>query len=109
MPKQILLADDSATIGRMVEITFAREDYVVTTVRSGEEALGRARASRPDLVLLDAVMPGKSGYDVCAELRAAGLTDVPVLILHGNFTPYDEARGKAVGADGDVVKPWETQ
>jgi CheY-like chemotaxis protein len=109
MPKQILLADDSATIARIVQITFANEDAVVTAVKSGDEALARARAARPDIVLLDAQMPGKSGYDTCAELRAAGLSDVPVLILTGNFGPYDEARGRSAGADGNVVKPFETQ
>src|SRR5260370_41447702 len=109
MPKQILLADDSSTIGKIVQITFANEDAVVTAVKSGDDALSRARAARPDIVLLAAAMPGKSGYGVCAELRASGLTDVPVLILTGNFGPYDEARGKSAGADGNLVKPFETQ
>ncbi|MSP62409.1 MAG: response regulator [Myxococcales bacterium] len=108
MPKQILLADDSATIAKIVEITFAHEDFVVTAVRSGDEAIAHARAHPPDLVLLDAQMPGKSGYEACTEIRASGLT-APVLILTGNFSPYDEARGKIAGADGNVVKPFETQ
>ena len=108
MPKQILLADDSVTIGKMVEITFANEDFIVTVVRSGDEALARARANPPDVVLADAGMPGKSGYDLCAELRASGI-QAPVLILTGNFSPYDEGRGRAAGADGNVVKPFETQ
>jgi CheY-like chemotaxis protein len=108
MPKQILLADDSVTIGKIVQLTFAHEDAVVTAVKSGDEALANARASRPDIVLVDAAMPGKTGYEVCAELRSAGI-DVPVLILTGNFSPYDEAKGKGAGADGNVVKPFETQ
>lgn len=108
MAKQILLADDSATIGKIVQITFAHEDAVVTAVRSGDEALARARSARPDIVLLDATMPGKSGYEVCAELRSSGV-DVPVLILTGNFSPYDEGKGKSAGADGNVVKPFESQ
>ena len=109
MPKQILLADDSTTIAKMVQITFAHEDYVVTAVTSGDEALARARQERPDVVLLDAGLPGKNGYEVCAALREAGLKDVPVLLLTNNFTPYDEAKGQSAGADGGVPKPFDTQ
>src|SRR4051812_8293821 len=102
MPRQLLLADDSATIARMVQITFAHEDYAITAVRSGDEAMARARAAKPDVVLLDAGLPGKTGYDVAAELRAAGLRDVPILLLTNNFTPYDEARGQRGGVDGHM-------
>src|SRR4051812_952841 len=109
MPKQILLVDDSVTIHRVVEITFAREDYQITAVKSGDEAIARAKDLRPDVVLADAGMPGKTGYDVCAALRAdAALAGVPCLILTGNFSPYDEVKGNKAGADGFVVKPFET-
>ena len=109
MSRQILLADDSNTIAKMVQITFAHEDYTVTAVKSGDDAIQRARGARPDIILVDAGLNGKSGYDVCGDLRAAGLKDVPVLILTNNFVPYDEARGQRAGADGFVVKPFETQ
>jgi CheY-like chemotaxis protein len=110
MPKQILLVDDSVTIHRIVEITFAHEDFAVTAVKSVDEGLARARALRPDAVLADAGMPGKTGYDLCSALRSDGaLGKTPCLILTGNFTPYDEAKGTAGGADGFVVKPFETQ
>ena len=72
MPRQILLVDDSATIARMVQHTFAHEDYAVTVAKSGDEAIARARSAKPDVVLVDAGLAGKSGYDVCADLRAAG-------------------------------------
>jgi CheY-like chemotaxis protein len=111
MPKQILLVDDSVTIQRVVELTFAHEaDYKVTAAKSADDGLQKARELKPDIVLADAGMSGKSGYDLCASLRSEGaLASVPVLILTGNFAPYDEARGTKAGADGYVVKPFETQ
>src|SRR5437660_1115125 len=111
MPKQILLVDDSVTIQRVVELTFAHEaDYKVTAAKSADEGLQKARDLKPDIVLADAGMAGKSGYDLCASSRSDGaLASVPVLILTGNFAPYDEARGTKAGADGYVVKPFETQ
>src|ERR1700744_2432890 len=110
MPKQILLVDDSATIQRVVELTFAHEDYKVVAAKSADEGLAKARELKPDIVLADAGMPMKTGYDLCSALRADGaLAAVPCLILAGNFAPYDETRGQKAGADGFVVKPFETQ
>src|SRR5678815_6062233 len=110
MPKQILLVDDSVTIHKVVAITFAREDAVVTAVKTADEGIAKARDLKPDVVLADAGLAGKSGYDVCAALRADPATaGVACLILTGNFSPYDEARGQKAGADGFVVKPFETQ
>jgi CheY-like chemotaxis protein len=110
MPKQILLVDDSLTIHKVVEITFAREDVTLTAVRTADEAVAKAKEIKPDLVLADAGMQGKTGYDVCAALRAEPTTaNVACLILTGNFAPYDEAKGGKAGVDGFVVKPFETQ
>ncbi|HEY2748420.1 MAG TPA: response regulator, partial [Polyangia bacterium] len=111
MPKQILLVDDSVTIQRVVELTFAHEsDYKVIAAKSADEGLQKARELKPDIVLADAGMMGKTGYDLCSSLRSDGaLASVPCLILTGNFAPYDEARGTKAGADGYVVKPFETQ
>lgn len=110
MPKQILLVDDSVTIHRVVQITFAHEDFAITAVKTGDEGIARARDLKPDLVLADAGMSGKSGYDVVAAVKGDPATAaVPCLILTGNFSPYDEAKGQKAGADGFVVKPFETQ
>jgi CheY-like chemotaxis protein len=110
MPKQILLVDDSLTIHKVVEITFSREDVTLTAVRTADDALAKAKEIKPDLVLADAGMPGKTGYDVCAALRSEPATaNVACLILTGNFAPYDEAKGGKAGVDGFVVKPFETQ
>lgn len=110
MPKQILLVEDSTTMQKVIEITFAHEDYRITSARDADEAMGRLREGRPDVVIADAGLGGKSGYDLCASLKAdPGLRDVPVLLLTGNFSPYDEGRGEKAGVDAYVIKPFETQ
>src|SRR5688572_25168749 len=110
MPKHLLCADDSQTMLKVVAITFAQTEYTVHAARSADEALTIAKQTKPDLVLADAVMPGKTGYDLCLALKSdADLKSVPVVILCGNSQAYDEARGKAVGADGHLPKPWDTQ
>jgi CheY-like chemotaxis protein len=94
MPKTLLLADDSVTIQKVVGIVFATEDYRITAVDNGEDALRKAREMRPDIVLADAVMPRMNGYELCQAIKAdPQLADVPVLLLAGTFEPFDEARG----------------
>lgn len=110
MPKTILLADDSVTIQKVVGISFANEDVVLLTVDNGDDAVARARETRPDLVLADVMMPGRDGYDVCETLKAdPELRHVPVLLLSGTFEPYDEERAERVGANGHITKPFEAQ
>src|SRR5678815_4200378 len=110
MSKVILCADDSATMQTVGDITFRATDYTYVGARSADEALDKARSQRPTLVLADSVMPGKTGYDLCQALKSDPATaDVPVVILCGNSAPYDAARGAAVGADGSLTKPWDTQ
>ena len=110
MPKNLLLADDSVTIQKAVAITFAVEDYAVSVVGNGEDAVAKARAAKPDVILLDALMPKKSGYDACEALKAdPALAGVPIILLAGTFEPFDEARARAVGADAFLQKPFESQ
>ena len=110
MPKTLLLADDSVTIQKVVGISFANEDVRIVTVDNGDDAVTRAREIRPDIVLADVVMPGKSGYDVCAALKAdPALAHIPVLLLTGTFETFDEDRAARVGADGHITKPFEAQ
>jgi CheY-like chemotaxis protein len=109
MGKRILIADDSVTIQKAFAMTLTGEDFAVTVARSADEGLTLARQTRPDLVVADASMPGRSGYELCAALKAdAALRGIPVLILSSLQQPYDEARGRQVGADGSLVKPWES-
>ena len=82
MGARILVADDSVTIQKVVELTFSKEDFVLTQARNGEEAIRKAKEMRPDLVLLDLVMPDMNGYDVCAALRTEpALRSVPIILL----------------------------
>jgi CheY-like chemotaxis protein len=110
MPKNLLLADDSITIQKVVGITFANEDFKVTSVDNGEDAVTRARELKPDVILADVVMPRKNGYEVCEAIKAdPSLKHVPVLLLAGTFEAFDEARARQAHADGHISKPFESQ
>jgi CheY-like chemotaxis protein len=108
MAKRILLADDSVTIRRVVELTFADSAYHVESVGSGSEALERIAVLRPDLVLADVVMPDPSGYEICRQVKDSD-RPVPVLLLAGTFESFDEPRARACGADGHLLKPFESR
>jgi CheY-like chemotaxis protein len=110
MAKTLLLADDSVTIQKVVNISFASEDVTLVTVDNGDDAIERAKETRPDLVLADVVMPGKNGYEVCEAIKAdPDLRHIPVLLLTGTFEAFDEERAAQVGAAGHVSKPFEAQ
>ena len=110
MSKKLLLADDSVTIQRVIELTFSGEDVQVLTAGDGEEAVARIAADKPDIVLADIGMPKRSGYDVSAFVKSkAELSHIPVLLLAGAFEPVDEAKAKEVLCDGVLVKPFEPQ
>ncbi len=107
MAKTILIADDSPTIRKIVELTFSDTEIRVEAVAGGTEALDRLDDLKPDLVLADVVMPEPSGYDICSRVKESE-KPVPVLLLAGSFEPFDEERANACGADGHVVKPFES-
>lgn len=110
MTKIILCADDSKTMQTVAEITFRASEYTYVGAQSADEALQKAHASKPALILADAVMPGKTGYDLCKAVKTdPTLADVPVVLLCGNSSPYDAERADDAGADGYVTKPWDTQ
>src|SRR5215470_16533266 len=110
MPKTLLVADDSLTIRKVIGMVLALEDFQITSVDNGIDAIARARDLRPDLVLADVLMPGRSGYEVCEALKSDPSTaHVPVLLLAGNFEPFDEARARAARADDHITKPFESQ
>lgn len=110
MPPKLLLADDSVTIQRVIELTFADEDMEVVTVSDGQQAIVRVEADRPDIVLADAAMPERDGYEVAAYIKSAPhLMHIPVLLLTGAFEPVDEARARAAQVDGVLSKPFEPQ
>jgi CheY-like chemotaxis protein len=110
MPHKLLLADDSVTIQRVIELTFADEDIHVHAVGDGQTAIASIQADRPDIVLADVGMPERNGYEVAAFVKGnPELAHIPVLLLTGAFEPIDEARARAVGCDGVLVKPFEPQ
>ncbi len=110
VPHTLLLADDSVTIQRVIELTFADEDIKVVAVGDGDQAIERLKASPPDIVLADIGMPGKSGYEVAQFVRQrSDLAHIPVVLLTGAFEPVDEARAAEAGCDGVLAKPFEPQ
>jgi CheY-like chemotaxis protein len=110
MSKKILLADDSITIQKVISLTFAGEDYKITSVDNGADAIVKAREIMPDIILADVIMPQRNGYEVCEAVKGdPGLRNIPVLLLAGTFEPFDEDQAKKVGADGYIIKPFESQ
>ena len=110
MSKIVLCVDDSATMQQVADITFRNTDFQYVGARTVEEALAKAKAHKPAVVLADSQMPGKNGYDLCMSLKSdAAMSDVPVVILVGNGAPYDATKGAQVGADANLPKPWDTQ
>jgi CheY-like chemotaxis protein len=111
MPSQkLLLADDSITIQRVIEMTFSHENMEVIAVSDGEAAIARIAADRPDIVLADIAMPKRSGYEVAAFVKGRpDLAHIPVVLLAGAFEPVDEARAQQAGSNGVLVKPFEPQ
>ena len=110
MPHKLLLADDSVTIQRVIELTFADEDVQVIAVGDGKQAINRAQQDPPDIILADVGMPERDGYEVAAFVKQSPeLKHIPVLLLTGAFEPIDEGRARAAGCDGVLVKPFEPQ
>ena len=110
MGKKILLADDSITIQKVIELTFSDEDFEVVTVGNGRLAIEKVQEVRPDVVLCDIIMPEKDGYEVCDFIKKSPqLGQIPVLLLTGAFEPFDQERAARVGCDGFLAKPFEPE
>lgn len=110
MTSKILIADDEPNILISLEYLMKREGFEVHVARDGHEALEVLRRERPRLVLLDVMMPGKSGFEVCQELRAdESLQGTLVLMLTAKGRDTDVAKGLAMGADAYMTKPFSTR
>lgn len=110
MPKTLLLADDSVVIQKLVGLSLANQDVELITADNGDDAIALATRHRPDAVIADVIMPGRSGYEVCeAIVQDPALTHIPVLLLTGTFEAFDEQRAQDVGAVGHITKPFEAQ
>ena len=110
MARKMLLADDSITIQKVVELVLAEEGFEIKAVNNGEEALAAIETFKPDVVLADIEMPKMNGYQLCEKLKAHPVTkNVPVILLSGAFEPLDEELARHVKADSFVIKPFESQ
>lgn len=107
--RKLLLADDSITIQKVVDLTFADEGVKVICVGNGREAIDKLEEVGPDIVLADVFMPQVSGYQVCEYIKGnEKLKHIPVMLLVGSFEPFDEAEARRVGADDILTKPFQS-
>ena len=110
MSHRVLVVDDEPDITALVAYHLAKAGYRVSTAASGPEALKAAREERPDVVVLDVMLPGVSGYDVLADLRRIDETrEVGVILLTARRDEPDRIRGLSLGADDYMVKPFSPQ
>jgi CheY-like chemotaxis protein len=107
--RKLLLADDSATIQKVIDLTFADEGVQVVSVSNGQDAIDRLLELKPDVVLADVFMPSPNGYEVCEYVKTnEQLKHIPVMLLVGSFEPFDEAEARRVGADDILTKPFQS-
>jgi CheY-like chemotaxis protein len=107
--RKLLLADDSITIQKVVDLTFADEGVSVVSVNNGREAIERLEEFAPDVVLADVFMPHTNGYELCEYIKQnEKLKHIPVMLLVGSFEPFDEAEARRVGADDTLTKPFQS-
>ncbi|HEY0592850.1 MAG TPA: response regulator, partial [Thermoanaerobaculia bacterium] len=98
MAKKILLADDSITIQKVVELTFSDGDYEIAAVNNGSKAIQKLQEWRPDVILSDIIMPEKNGYEVCEFVKShPEYKTIPVILLTGTFEPFDPDRAERAG------------
>lgn len=110
MARKLLLADDSITIQKVVELILAEEGFEIKATNNGEEALSVIPSFTPDVVLADIEMPKINGYQLCEKIKQNPTTrGVPVILLAGAFEPIDEELARQVKADDFVIKPFESQ
>lgn len=108
MSTTLLAVDDSKTIRKVLEITFAGEEFNTVLAASADEALSLVRSNTPVVALVDAVLGSVSGYDLCQQIKAQS-PGTAVIVLSSKQQPYDKGRGGAAGADDFMDKPFDTQ
>ena len=107
--RKLLLADDSATIQKVIDLTFADEGVRVLAVGNGREAIDQLSDFAPDIVLADIHMPSPGGYEVCEYVKTSEhFKHIPVMLLVGSFEPFDEVEARRVGADDILTKPFSS-
>lgn len=107
--RRLLLADDSMTIQKVVNLTFADEGIEVIAVSDGDAAMKKFVEATPDLVMVDVNMPGLDGYRLCEMIKQDEQTQqIPVILLVGSFEPFDEQEARRVGANDYLTKPFQS-
>ncbi|MFZ5709345.1 MAG: response regulator transcription factor [Pseudomonadota bacterium] len=105
---RVLIVEDEDTIALALDYLMTREGYAHDRVADGAEALTRIRETRPDLVLLDVMLPGVSGYDICRCVRTdPRLSGVKILMMTARGSAMERRKGMELGADGIIAKPFE--
>ncbi len=109
MSRHVLIVDDEPNIVLSLEFLLQQAGFTVATAADGDQALEQARLRRPDVVLLDIMLPGMDGYEVCEELREdPALAAVPVIMLTARGRDVDREKGLSLGATEYIVKPFAT-
>ena len=107
-PARILVVDDDPVILRLIEVNLDLEGFDVDTADRGEDALAKARASTPDLIILDLMMPEMSGWEIAEQLQKdAKTTGIPLVFLSARTQDEDRRRGEELGVAGYVTKPFD--
>ena len=109
MTPKVLIVDDEPNIVISLEFLMKRKGYQTLVARDGDEALAAVETFRPDLVLLDIMLPRRDGFEVCQRLRADGWTDLKIVMLTAKGREAEMAKGMDVGADSYVTKPFSTR
>jgi DNA-binding response OmpR family regulator len=108
MASKVLIVDDEPNIVLSLEFLMNQRGYETRVARDGEEALVEVERFRPDLVLLDVMLPRRDGFEVCQTLRAEGWSELKILMLTAKGRDVEIEKGLALGADGYVTKPFST-
>ena len=108
MASKVLIVDDEPNIVLSLEFLMKQQGYETRVARDGDEALAEVERFRPDLVLLDVMLPRRDGFEVCQRLRADGWSDLKILMLTAKGRDVEIEKGLALGADGYVTKPFST-
>lgn len=109
MTRRVLIVDDEPNVVVSLEFIMRKSGFETAVARDGDEALEAVSQFRPDLVLLDTMMPRRDGYEVCQTLRATGWDDLKIVMLTAKGRDTEVAKGLAVGADSYVTKPFSTR
>ncbi|MGN1205756.1 MAG: response regulator [Eubacterium sp.] len=105
--QKILIVDDDANIAELIELYLTKECFQCMQAHDGEEALKRNTSFAPDLILLDIMLPGIDGYDVCREIRKT--SSVPIIMLSAKGEVFDKVLGLELGADDYIIKPFDSK